>query len=92
MAEAASIPGDKAQREPGKAETHFRASWEARRQQAKYILPKEFWEYGREAHREFILGLKALLDATADRLDVDGGPPSKPKTTGRRKTKVDIDE
>lgn len=48
---------------------HFKASGRAKAAQWKSLIPDEFWEYRREARREFLLGVRSAVDAAIRELE-----------------------
>lgn len=53
------------------ARTHFRAARKEMRKSIEAFLPVGFIERRRAARREFLLGLRKLVDAAIDRVDQD---------------------
>jgi hypothetical protein len=73
---------------------HMRAATKARAKQVGSLVPKEFWQYGREARREFLLAMRSVVDDAIDHLEAKGtgeAPPAKPKPKAR-KTRVVVEE
>ncbi len=53
------------------ARAHFRAARREMRRSWEAFLPVGFFERRRAARREFLLGLRKLVDAAIDRMDQD---------------------
>jgi len=51
------------------AHEHFKAARQTMRQGFEELLPKEFVENRRAARKEFLLGLRKLLDAAIERAE-----------------------
>ena len=73
---------------------HMRAATKARAKQVGSLVPKEFWQHGREARREFLLAMRSVVDDAIDHLEAKGTgeAPPKPKPKARKKTKVVVEE
>ena len=67
---------------------HMKAAAEATANQWKSLIPKEFWEHGREARRETLLAMRSLVDSAIERLEEK---EEKPKRRSTRKAKVDVE-
>ena len=73
---------------------HMKAATKARARQVGSLVPKEFWQYGREARREFLLAMRSAVDGAIDHLEEKGtgeAPPAKAKPKARKKTKVVVE-
>ncbi len=73
---------------------HMKAATKASVKQVGSLVPREFWQYGREARREFLLAMRSVVDGAIDRLEARGtgeAPPAKPKPKAR-KTRVVVEE
>ncbi len=74
---------------------HLRAAGRAKAAQWKSLIPDEFWQYRREARREFLLALRTAVDSAIreleamDARDTQSKPP-KPRPSAR-KTKVEVE-
>ena len=76
--------------EPSDFVTHMKNAGVAFRKQWGSLIPDDFWKYGKEARREFILGLQAAVDSTIDRIEsVDSDRPSRRGRTTKAKVQVD---
>jgi hypothetical protein len=51
------------------ARKHFKAAREAMHKSLKELLPKNYTENSRAAHKEFLLAMRSLLDAALERLE-----------------------
>lgn len=72
--------------------THLRAAGRAKVNQWKSLIPDAFWEYRREARREFLLAVKTAVDAAITALEENKPPaPPPPKRRGPRKARVEIE-
>ncbi len=59
---------------------HAKAAGKATLNQWKSLIPKEFWQHGREARRETLLALRSLIDDAIERLEKAENPkPSQRK-------------
>jgi hypothetical protein len=77
---------------------HFKAAGRAKVAQWKSLIPDEFWEYRREARREFLLALRSAVDAAIRELEaVDGkaakdAKPKPPRSRpAPRKARVEVE-
>ena len=80
---------EKAQKERPEFIEHLRAARRATMRQWGSLIPKEFWEHGREARREFLLALRAAVDSAIERLEE--ADEEAPQPRARRKTKVEFE-
>ena len=80
-------------KEPSEFTQHMKAASKATGKQLASLVPKEFWQYGREARRETLLAVRAVLDGAIDRLEKpeDAEKPAPKKKTTTRKKKVDVE-
>lgn len=80
-------------KEPSEFTQHMRAAGKATGKQIASLVPKEFWEHGREARRETLLAVRAVLDSAIERLEKpeDAKKPAPKKKTTTRKKKVDVE-
>ncbi|GAB4468768.1 MAG: hypothetical protein Kow00124_03290 [Anaerolineae bacterium] len=79
-------------REPSEFTAHVKAACKAFANQWRSLIPQEFWSYRREAKRELLLAMRAVVDGAIERLDPQGEtPPSKPRSRGSRKVKVEVE-
>ncbi len=72
--------------------THAKKALDARRRQIETLLPDGFIENGREADRETLLALSALVQNVANRIEEIGNAEgTKPKPRSARKAKVQVE-
>jgi hypothetical protein len=81
------------QAKPSEFKVHIKAASKSVAKQWGSLIPKEFWQYGREARREFLLAFRAVVDSAIARLEGDAEKPaaSAPNPRTRRKTKVEVE-
>ena len=73
---------------------HMKAAGKATVHQFKSLLPPDFWSYGREAQREFLLAMRSAVDVMIGALESKEGTPaakSSGKRGGTRKVKVEVE-
>lgn len=70
------------------ARSHLKVARESFKKQWMSLLPADFWRYRRQARREFLLGMRTLVDAAIGRIE-QAGPDV--RTTGRQKVEVEVD-
>lgn len=78
--------------EPSEFSDHMKAAFDARRRQIESLFPEGFIENGKEADREFLLALSALVQNVADRIEqMSDADATKPKPRSSRKAKVQVE-
>jgi hypothetical protein len=75
--------------DPSDFVTHMKNAGTAFRKQWGSLIPDDFYKYGKEARREFILGLQAAVDSTIDRLETSADRPSRRGRATKAKVQVD---
>lgn len=71
---------------------HLKNAFDARRRQVESLLPDGFVENGREADRETLLALSALVQGVAKRIeDMGDADGTRPKPRSARKAKVQVE-
>ena len=76
-------------KEPSEFVEHMKAAGRAAGNQWKCLIPKDFWEYGREARREMLLAMRTLVDGAIERLE--GAEETKKNKSSRKKAKVSVE-
>lgn len=82
---------EKAKAEPTEFVEHARAATKAMVYQWRSLIPDDFWRYGREAQRETLLALRALVDTSIERLEKVEQKAEAPKPRAPRKAKVEVE-
>ncbi|HEC23556.1 MAG TPA: hypothetical protein ENI95_11650 [Chloroflexi bacterium] len=77
------------QPEPSEFVEHMRAAGKSVVNQWKSLIPREFWQYGREARREFLLAMRSLVDSAIERLETEEERPARKRST--RKAKIEVE-
>jgi hypothetical protein len=69
---------------------HMKAAASSAGKQWKSLIPKEFWQHGREAKREMLLAFRTVVDGAIDRLEA-----SEERAAARReaprKAKIEVE-
>ncbi|MGF1504297.1 MAG: hypothetical protein GYB64_13460 [Chloroflexi bacterium] len=86
-----TTPEVEVQTEPSDFAQHMRNSAEAVAKQWGSLIPGEFWDYGREARKEFLLGMRAAVDSAIDRLERRQTEAPQGSTRGPSKVQVEVD-
>ncbi len=86
------IKEEQVPRRPEEFTGHMKAACKAFVNQWRSLIPEEFWSYRREARRELLLAMRAVVDGAIERLDPQGEtPPPRPRSRGSRKVKVEVE-
>ena len=79
-------------KQPSEFAQHMKAAGEAIANQWGSLIPDEFWTHRRKARREMLLAMRTVVDSAIKRLEGNDDDAPKPKSTTRRKTKVEVEE
>jgi hypothetical protein len=60
------------EKKPSEFTQHVKAACSSAAEQWKSLIPKEFWQHGREAKREMLLAFRTVVDGAIDRLESSG--------------------
>jgi hypothetical protein len=74
--------------------THMKRAGQSVIRQWGSLIPKEFWTYGRDATREMLLAMRAVVNGAIDVIDPESEvvvKPVTPKSKLRSKKKIDIE-
>jgi hypothetical protein len=97
----------KKQAKPSEFSRHMKAAGAAAARQWGSLIPREFWQYRREARREFLLAMRSVVDGAIEHLEKPGvkaqapapapepAPEPQPEAKPRRhstKKKVQLDD
>ncbi len=69
MAEKVDVKTKKVDPNFEEARQHFKAARDSMHKSLKELLPKNYTEHSRAAHKEFLLAMRSLLDAALERMD-----------------------
>jgi len=78
--------------EPGDFTHHLGEALKERRKQIEALFPEGFVEHGKQADKQTLLAISALVNGVADRIEQwSGAGSTKPKAKSTRKAKVQVD-
>lgn len=83
---------DRQREEPSDFVRHMRNSFDAFGKQWSSLIPQEFWEYGEESRKEFLLAMRTLVDSAIDNLEKGTAPREGGSTRGRTKARVQVED
>jgi hypothetical protein len=78
------------EKKPSEFSQHMKAACSSAVEQWKSLIPKEFWQHGREAKREMLLAFRTVVDGAIDRLETAGERGAAPGDMPR-KAKIEVE-
>jgi hypothetical protein len=78
------------EKKPSEFAQHMKAACSSAVEQWKSLIPKEFWQHGREARREMLLAFRTVVDGAIDRLETSGEGAAAQRDMPR-KAKIEVE-